>query len=42
MELKLENCVLNIFKGQSNSYFAVVIKGSAEYWVVEAQLGHEK
>lgn len=42
MELKLGNIILNVFKSQSNSHFAVVIKGSAECQVAEAQLDQEK
>lgn len=38
MELKLENLVLDVFKGQSDSHFAVVIKGSEQRQVAEAQL----
>lgn len=42
MELKLENLVLSVFRGQSNSHFAVAIKDSAESKVAEAQLDQEK
>lgn len=42
MELKFENLVLGVFKGQSNSHFAVVIKGSAECQIAESQLGQDK
>lgn len=41
-QLKLEDLVLNVFKGQSNYHFAVVVKDSEECQVAEAQRDQEQ